>query len=298
MKLAPIVLFVYNRPEHTKKTLNALKKNILAKESKLFIFSDSAKSEKDVEKVNEVRKIIKNITGFKSVNIFNSKKNNGLANSIIIGVSKIIKKYGKVIVLEDDLITSKYFLKYMNKALDTYENNLNIIGISGYVYPINNLPDLFFIKGADCWGWATWARGWNIFESDGKKLLKNLEKKELISNFNFNNSYKYSKMLKDQIDGKNNSWAVRWYASAFLKNKLTLYPGKSFVFNIGIDSTGTHGGKNNIYDVELNNKIPDFDNLAIVEDVKSREKFEHFFRNNSNLIYRLFKKLNLFLKGE
>lgn len=176
--LAPIVLFVYNRPWHTRKTIGALIKNNLAKESELIIYSDAAKTSEVEKDVMEVRRFIHSIIGFKAVQIIERSKNWGLANSIIDGVCSVVNKYGKIIVLEDDLVTSPYFLNFMNEALNHYENNNEVISIHGYVYPIDNLPETFFLKGADCWGWATWKEGWALFESDGMKLLDNLTKKK------------------------------------------------------------------------------------------------------------------------
>ena len=152
---------------------------------------------------------IKNINGFKRVTIIEREKNWGLANSIIDGVTKIVNEYGKIIVLEDDLVTSPYFLKFMNEALEIYNDEPNVASIHGYIYPIVNLPETFFIKGADCWGWATWKEKWSIFEADGKKLLDELQNRKLQNEADFNGSYGFTQMLKDQIDGKNNSWAVR-----------------------------------------------------------------------------------------
>lgn len=247
MTLAPIVLFVYNRPEHTQKTVEALQKNFLTKESELFIFSDGPKNELDAIKVREVRNYLKTISDFKSVYIAEKNKNLGLANSIISGVTEIINKYGKIIVMEDDLVSSKYFLQYMNDALDLYKNEEKVISIHGYIYPLKNklkekLPEIFFLKGADCWGWATWERGWDLFESDSGKLLKELEERNLLREFDFDGSYPYSNMLRRQIEGQNDSWAIRWYASAFLLEKLTLYPRESLIKNIGQDNSGTHSG--------------------------------------------------------
>ena len=157
--LSPIVLFVYNRPWHTKQTVEALQKNELAKESELFIYSDEAKN-KDVRKsVDEVREYIGKIDGFKKVTIIKREKNWGLANSIIDGVTKTVNEYGKIIVLEDDLITSPYFLKFMNEALEFYKEEQKVWHISGWSYPINtnNIDDVFFLRVMNCWGWATWA---------------------------------------------------------------------------------------------------------------------------------------------
>ena len=296
MSLSPVVLFVYSRLDHTKHTLEALKSNVLAKDSNLFIFSDAPKNEKAKKGVEEVRKYIHSIKGFKKVKIIERKNNMGLANSVIDGVTKIVNKYGKVIVLEDDLVTSKYFLKFMNDALNFYENESKVISISGYIYPINNLPETFFIKSADCWGWATWKRGWDLFEKDGEKLLVQLEKRDLTKEFDFNNSYPYMQMLRDQILGKNSSWAVRWYASAFLKNKLTLYPGKSFVQNIGNDTLGTHSGRVDIYKVKLNNSLIDLKKGIVFENEFVRRKISLFFRRNSNIINKIICKVNTILR--
>ena len=181
MSLAPIALFVYNRLEHLEKTINALQNNILALDSELYIFSDGAKDEKSSEQVNKIRKYIKTISEFKKIIVIEREKNLGLANSIISGVTEVINKYGKIIVLEDDMVTSRYFLKYMNEALEYYENEDRVISIHGYIYPVKKeLPNTFFMKGADCWGWATWKRGWDLFEHDGKKLLQELEMNYLL----------------------------------------------------------------------------------------------------------------------
>ncbi|MFA6144564.1 MAG: glycosyltransferase [Sulfurimonas sp.] len=276
--LAPIVLFVYNRPWHTQQTIEALQKNELATESELFIFSDAAKNDSAIEKVKEVRHYIKSIDGFKRITIIEREKNWGLANSIIDGVTKIVNEYGKIIVLEDDLITSPYFLKFMNEALNFYQNEEKVACIHGYIYPIENLPETFFIRGADCWGWATWKRGWDIFESDGKKLLDQLQQQNLVQEADFNHTANYTLMLKNQITEKNNSWAVRWYISAFLNNKLCLYPGKSYVQNIGTDDSGTHCCATDKYCIELSDKT-DLVKIPSIENIAVRRKMESFFRS-------------------
>jgi len=297
--LAPIVLFVYNRPDHTKQTIEALRKNELAKDSQLFIYSDGFKNELDKEEVLKVRKYLKIIKGFKEIKIIERKQNLGLANSIINGVTEIINTYGKVIVLEDDLITSPYFLKFMNEGLDQYQNKEQVISICGYIYPVGEkLPDTFFIKGADCWGWATWKRGWNLFEKDGKKLLKELETKKLTNEFDFNGTYKYTRMLKNQIKGKNSSWAIRWYASAFLADKLTLYPGRSLVFHNGADGSGTHCGKlSKIFDVILSTCPLKINKIKIQENKKIRKMIENYFNSvKMNFFSKVFKVISLYLK--
>lgn len=291
-RLAPIVVFVYNRLEHTKKTVEALQNNVLAKESELFICSDNAKN-KDVQaSVDEVREYIKNIDGFKTVTIIKRGENWGLEKSIIEGVTKIVSQYGKIIVLEDDLVTSPYFLKFMNEALEMYQEEKKVASIHGYIYPIDNLPNTFFIKGADCWGWATWKDRWDLFELDGRKMFDELKSKKLENEANFNESYGFVKMLEDQINGKNNSWAIRWYMSAFLKNMLTLYPGQSYVQNIGFDSKGTHcTSEISVFNVNLNQRFI-LNRIEINEDLDSRNKIELFFNSlKVSLVQRVISKI-------
>jgi GT2 family glycosyltransferase len=178
MELAPVALFTYNRPDHTKRTIESLLNNELADKTDIFIFCDAAKKTEDKNKVDEVRSFLRTINGFKNIEIIERTANLGLAKSIISGVTDVINKFGKIIVLEDDMITSRYFLSYMNKALNIYDIETDVISIHGYVYPVKNrLPETFFLKGADCWGWATWKRGWDLFEADGKKLLRKLKER-------------------------------------------------------------------------------------------------------------------------
>lgn len=254
MSLAPVVIFTFNRLEHTKKTIEALKKNILASESEVFIYSDGARNKAEEKIVNEVRKYIKEVVGFKSINIIEADKNKGLANSVINGVSDIIDKYGKIIVLEDDLVTSKFFLKYMNNALNLFERREDIWSISGYgpdiKIPNKYSEDTYITKRGCSWGWATWVDRWNTVDwnvEDYKQFKKN---KNLKNRFNESGS-DLSPMLNDQMEGRINSWAIRWGYSQFKKNMWTVYPVKSFVKNIGTDLSGTHSSMTEKYDVDL-----------------------------------------------
>ncbi len=297
MALAPVVLFTYNRPQHTESTLKALMACELAAESNLIIYSDGAKRESDWEKVNETRKLIQNFTAFKSIEIIESDRNKGLAKSVIEGVSEVIKKYGKVIVLEDDLVVSPTFLAYMNHYLDEYEKEEKVISIHGYVYPIkanSNAP--FFIQGADCWAWATWKRGWALFDPDAQKLYEAISKdKELADRFDFGGSYPYLKMLKDQMEGKVDSWAIRWYASAFLNNKLTLYPSSTLVRNIGMDGSGTHVAKTDKFDFfEVNDSDEFLKPEKVEQDESMYQAFRRFFKSLSpSLLKRFLNKLKI-----
>ncbi len=276
--LAPIVLFTYNRLWHTQQTVEALKMNDLASDSRLVIYSDGPKTEKEIIAVENVRQYLWNIDGFKSIEIIENKENMGLAQSIVKGVTDQVQVFGKVIVLEDDLVTSPYFLRFMNDGLMQYDEDDRVISIHGYMYPVKGmLPETFFLRGADCWGWATWKRGWNLYENDGQKLLSHLNSRGLLKRFDFNGAYPYTKMLRNTIKGKVSSWAVKWYASAFLENKLTLYPGRSLVNNIGIDTTGVHCGASDWFSVEQTERPIHVGWVNVEENSEARDAIIRFF---------------------
>jgi GT2 family glycosyltransferase len=213
---APIVLFVYNRPVHTKRTLKSLEENGLAKESELYIFSDGPKkgcTKDQLEKINTTRKVLREKKWCRKVHIIERKENIGLANSVIAGVSEIVNKFGKVIVLEDDLILSPHFLEYMNNALSRFEKNKKVMQISGYMFPvkIQSDNDAFFLPFTSSWGWATWKRAWDLFDVSGKNISLLSKNKKLQHKFDLDGSYSYYRMLKLQQKGKIDSWAIRFY---------------------------------------------------------------------------------------
>ena len=241
---APVVLFAYRRPDHLRRALDSLAVNPGADQTKLSIYCDGVKSAADVDAVEQVREVARraNDSGlFASARVIERDHNMGLAGSVISGVTETLGGHDRVIVMEDDLVVSPDFLEYMNQALELYANNEDVISIHGFMYSVPPvLPQTVFLRGADCWGWATWRRGWELFEPDSQKLLKELDKSPDRALFDFDGAFPYRQMLKDQAAGTIDSWAVRWYASAFLANKLTLYPGQSLVENIGQEGSGTH----------------------------------------------------------
>ncbi len=291
MPLAPILLFTYNRPSHTKKTLDALLKNPLSQQSELFIFSDGAKDESDKPKVEESRKIAHSIAGFAKIYLVENQENKGLAKNIIEGVSQIIEKYGKVVVLEDDLITSPWFLTFMNEALEKFEKEEKIGHVHGYCYPDLKLPESFLIKWAGSWGWGTWKRAWNLFNPDGQALLNQMERENLTKTFDFNGRYPYTRMLRRQIRGENNSWAIRWNASLFLADKLSVNAGRSLVQNIGFDGSGTHSGNKEIYTTALYDKKLSTEIPEIRENVAARAAFEHYYRKTNSFWAKVKRRL-------
>ncbi len=275
--LAPIVLFVYNRLWHTQQTIEALKKNELAKDSTLRIYADGAKGDKDKKQVEELRKYLPTISGFKKVEVIEAEHNKGLGESIIGGVTETVNKHGKIIVLEDDLVTSPVFLQYMNNALNFYENNDKVISVQAYAYPFEGkVPEAYFFRGADCHGWATWKRGWDLFESNPKILKDKMYELGLVDEFDFNGAMPGMKMLQSVIDGKNDSWAIRWGMTSYISGKLSLFPGKSYIKNIGLDGTGANTGVDNHYHTEISNNLIDIQNIPVVENKKIRKKFERF----------------------
>lgn len=292
MSLSPIILFVYNRPDHTKRTLDALGKNILAAESPLFIFSDGPKDKDEYNSVERVREVISGAKGFKEVKIVQKEKNLGLADSVISGVNEIISTFGKVIVMEDDIITSRYFLNFMNETLQFYKDDSKVYSISGYNFPVKivkSYPHKIYISPRpSSWGWATWRDRWEKVDwniSDYRSFINN---KEQVRYFNLGGD-DLSLMLDRQMSGKINSWAIRWAYSHFISRSFCLYPVNSFLINIGADKSGTHTRKTSIYDVDLQ-KEPYSDYL--IRDIEPDERVLREFRkyfSKKNILKRIYR---------
>ncbi len=244
-QLAPIILFVYNRPEHTIQTIEALKRNNLATKSILYVFSDAAKKGKDRDKVSEVRNIIVRLDGFKEINIIEASQNIGCADSIIQGISHVMERYGKAIIVEDDIVTVPNFLEFMNEALDIYEGDKNIFSISGYNVPMKYQAeydkDVFLSYRYSSWGWATWKDRWKEADWSVKGWEEVFNKKEVNKLFRRGGD-DLPYILKAQMNGTIDAWDIRWYYSHFKKNRFTVFPVKSLVENIGFDGTGIHCG--------------------------------------------------------
>lgn len=279
MSTAPIILFVYNRPDHTLRTLKALENNNLASDSELFIYADAAKNEQSKAAVEQVREIISRNWKFKTVTLILRESNCGLAANVIDGVTKIVEQYGQVIVLEDDLVTSPFALEYFNDALNLYRHQDQVMQISGYGYPVKDietLPETFFFRVANSWGWATWDRAWSHFNSDINNLTDDFTS-EQIHQFSIEGKENFWKQVKEFKAGKINSWAIRWYASVFKNNGLVLYPRNSLTQNIGNDGSGTHTAAETTYQVVLaNKKITEFPQ-EIQEHAKAYQSIKYFY---------------------
>ena len=300
MTYAPITLFCYKRLDHLKKTIEALQKNTLAKESELFIFSDGPKSEQDAKKVHEVRNYLHSASGFKRVQIIESKENKGLADSITQGVTEIVNTYGTVIVLEDDIVTSPYFLTYMNDALNKYANNKKIIHINGYCPPIDIehfMEDTFLYRLTQSWGWATWKDRWELYTNDAETLWKSLQNKQLVAYFNIDGNFSFSSTLKANIRGDIRTWAIKWYAAAVLNNMLCLYPAHSLLINIGNDGSGTNTSATNKFDSTLYKKPIEVSGNLLEEDLNISQSMRSYYISiQPSMLEKIVTRMHLWRK--
>ena len=301
MNISPIIIFTYNRLDHLDALICSLKKNILFEKSKVIVYSDGPKNLIDVDRIKKIRIYLKKNLISNNSEIIERTVNLGLSKNVIGGISQAFKTYDQLVILEDDLEVSPFFLNYMNDALNLYSSAENVSSISGYMYPIdskNFSNDYFFLKLVESWGWGTWKRAWNNFETDSIKLKNEIDKRKLVKEFNFSSGISYYEMLKSNINGLNDSWAVRWYASTFLKNMNTLFPSKSFVKNTGVDDSGENCSYTTVYDTLVNfdyKKLEKIDSLELLSD---RLLVQSFFRKIKYKRYldNVFNKIKNFIK--
>lgn len=249
--LAPIAFFAFNRPSHTARTLAALGAARRSANSDLHAFVDGARTDAEQTQVEAVIDAVKRATGFRSVNLHASQVNKGLYRSITEGVSQVLVQSNRVVVVEDDVLVSPFFLEYMNDALERYGDESRVGSVHGYSPPLEGLPEYFFLPGADCWGWATWVDRWSLFESDPKMLLNGIVTNGLVSDFCRSHGTQSLLQLARRVRGHNQSWAIMWHASLFLARRLTLHPGRSFVQNIGNDGSGVHAAATNAHSTQM-----------------------------------------------
>lgn len=299
---APIVLFAYNRPKHTLQTLQSLSKNFLADQSQLFIFADGAKQDatsEQIHQIEEVRAIMRLEKWCKTVEIIESETNLGLFQSITQGVSQVVNQFGKVIVLEDDLIFSKRFLRYMNEALEFYEFDAQVMHINGYFFDAKlKLPSTFFYNVPNPWGWATWQRAWEKFNPDAKDLAEKIASKKQIHSFDLQGSGQFWESLQANVQGKKQTWAISWYASIFLNNGFCLNPNTSLVQNIGFDGTGEHCHSTNLYHIPQLAESIAIQEIPLIENLKVRKKMRLFYKYGGFEQFAIFKHYFNFWKGK
>ncbi|MGK0373294.1 MAG: hypothetical protein ACJAW1_003567 [Glaciecola sp.] len=290
MPNAPIILFVFNRPEHTKNTLEALTRNVEFSESPFFVFCDGPRNDKELGDVEATRLIVRDWPHPQKI-IVERDSNYGLAKSIITGVTELCEKFGKVIVLEDDLIVSPIFLNYMNTALNLYEKEDKVMQISGHMFPVNvaSSDDAVMLPFTTSWGWATWDRAWQHFDPDMLDMAKLKADVDLKNKFNCDGGFPGFKMLKKQQQGEINSWAIRWYLSVFIKNGLILFPKQTLVINDGFDGSGTNCYNSNklVEEYLRTEKIEEYPAVAFNENAFKVVK--KFLRKEQAILRKLFK---------
>lgn len=297
---APVALFVYNRPEHTKKTLEALQQNIGADQTVLYVFCDYAKNPDAVLNMQKTRDYVHTITGFKEIHITERSNNLGLAKSIITGTTEVVNRHGKIIVLEDDLITDKYFLTYMNDALTKYQNEKKVFSITGYShFPKGNpkLPESYFLKVFSSWGWATWSDRWALFDEQALGWEKTKTDHSLAKAFDYEGCFYNCQMLYRQMEEHSiNSWAIRAYWTQFCNDMLTLFPNHRLLENEGFDGSGEHCNLKGDYldGVLAKERVTRFPEV-IEEQGKSREELIKFITKKKR-IYKL-KRIPYYLKN-
>jgi hypothetical protein len=280
--LSPVALFAYRRPSHLRQTLQALRSNPEASQTELFVFCDGARDASVAADVDAVRNMVQEVLGFAAAHIVARESNYGLARNITEGVSEILRLRESVIVVEDDIVVSPFFLKFMNEALRRYRDSPRVGSISGYCYPVaGQMPETYFIRGADCWGWGTWRDRWKAYNPDGPALLSELRVRNLCHAFDFDGAMGFVQMLEDQIAGRNDSWAVRWHASCFLRDLLMLYPGRALAHNIGHDGSGTHSlAQDDTFNVPLSPTPVAVEGIAVEENEMAREAIRKFLQKS------------------
>lgn len=280
-KNVPVIIFTYNRLEHTVKTISALAENVGADETEVFIYSDGWKNDGDKKKVQSVRNYLHSLDGFNEIHIIERETNIGLADNIIDGITSVINKYGKAIVVEDDIVTSKWFLKYMKDALIKYEKTDRVMAVSGYLPPIETegLPQSFFTEVFECeGGWGTWERCWSKFERNPEKLIRETTK-ENIHRININNSVNNWQQVRLNDKQVIRTWAIFFHALIVKSNGLVLNNRVYLSANIGKDGTGENSGYEIVPDTRILSdtrveKFPDKAELSL----PAMKYYEDYYR--------------------
>ncbi len=300
MEYAPILLLAYNRPQHMAETLRTLAANELAAESQLFVYSDAPRTADDAAAVDTVRRQLAEVTGFLHVTVVERNENKGLARNVIDGVTALTERFGRVIVVEDDLVLAPHFLRFMNDALETYKDEPRVGHIQACDFTQDaSLPDTFLIRWTGSWGWATWQRAWKMFNPNGRDLLRQLEERRLCREFDFSGKYGYTRMLRRQIAGLNDSWAIRWNATLFLADMLSLNVGRSLVRNTGFDGSGTNCGGGGLYDSLLYADVLHVEKISpIEENTEARRSYERYYGRTNSFWAKAKRRIKRTLRGD
>ncbi len=279
---APVALFVYNRPDHTRRTLEALARNRLAADTPLYVFADGAKSgatPAERERIVSTRALVCSVPWTRNVSLVEADANRGLAASILHGIGHVLARHDRVIVLEDDIVTSPGFLEFMNRGLDLYAEEQRVMHLSGYMYPLGlRTPGTIFLRILSCWGWATWARAWKHYDDNIETHLARLDTPHRVRKFNIEGHADFHRQLLDNRSGRIRSWAVRWYASWLAQDGLSLFPTHSLVRNIGHDGSGVHCHADARFDTPLADSVP-VQRIPLRENISVRWRINEFYRS-------------------
>lgn len=294
-RLAPIALFIYKRPTHTLNTMLSLSRCLGFEATQIYVFCDGPRSEADQSPVAETRAVVRQ-QNWKNLTIIERTENWGLAKSIVTGVTDLCEQFGRVIILEDDLEVSPYFLEYMNAALERYANFEQVMQISGYMFPVKLCAntDAICLPFISSWGWATWSRAWKCFDANAKGFATLTTNATLRKRFDLDGAYPYFKALVQQQQGKLNSWAILWYLSVFMMDGVVIYPKHSLVRNNGFDGTGTNWkARDTGFVSELSNlyvqEFPEFPEI----DSASYTIIRRFLRRYNNPLLKFWRRLRI-----
>ncbi|MBQ0958342.1 hypothetical protein KAK06_05175 [Ideonella sp. 4Y11] len=240
---APVAVMAYRRPQHLDATLQALLLCPEAADSDIHVFVDGPKGEADRAEVQATRDVARRLLGERATYHF-AQTNQGLARSIIGAVTSLSAAYGRVIVLEDDIVVAPITLTYLNAALARYQDDPRVMQVSAHMF--DNVPwadgdPALMLPFTTSWGWATWERAWRQFDPLAIGWEGLATDKALRRSFNLSGVYDFASMLERQMRGLRDSWAIRWYWSVYRAGGMVLYPPRSLVSNTGFDGSGTHG---------------------------------------------------------
>ena len=273
---APVALFIYKRPEHVRRMISSLQKCVGYAESPVVVFADGPKTEAEVPAARATRAVARQLLGNKAVFV-EQERNRGLANSIITGTTELCDRYGSIIVVEDDLILAPSFLRFLNEGLEHFANEPRVMQISGHIFDVPSVThqrEALLLPLTTSWGWATWKRAWDLFDPSATGWHERLTDAAEAQRFNLGGRYDYHRMLKRQMNGEIDSWAIRWYYSVFEHDGLVLFPPRTLVSNGGFDGSGTHGRLARNAEEVLPETVASF--ILPSEVAESRQK-EHIF---------------------
>jgi hypothetical protein len=239
---APIALFIYKRPTHTRRMIEHLQRCAGFDESPVYVFADGPRHPRDIPDIRETRSVARRLLGDHAV-FAERDANMGVDRSIISGVTELCERHGSVVVVEDDLIMSPYFLEFLNTGLRRYESEPRVMQVCAYMFDVPALldsGDAIFLPMTSSWGWATWKRAWDLYDPAAVGWAKRLSDKRERRRFDLDGNFDYTRMLSRQMRKAVPAWDIRWYYSMFVRDGVAVYPPHTLVLNGGFDGTGTH----------------------------------------------------------